>query len=163
MPAFLFITFVVLKYFMEDIVVSAIDHKAPQYGQVWDLREAILRKPLGRSLKDDDLSRDLTDTIFIAEHKGRVIGCVLLHRIDDNVAQLRAMAVYNEWQGKGVGRLLVLAAEQYAKEHNYHRIILHARKVALGFYTGMSYHAYGEEFMEVGIPHYMMEKDLSLF
>ncbi|MCW3123776.1 MAG: family N-acetyltransferase [Flavipsychrobacter sp.] len=145
---------------MEDIIVSAIDHKAPQYQQVWNVREEILRKPLGRSLKDDDLSRDLIDTIFIAEHKGKVIGCVLLHRIDAGQAQLRAMAVYNEWQGKGVGRLLVQAAEQYAIANHYHRIILHARKVAVGFYSGMGYNTYGDEFTEVGIPHFMMEKNI---
>ena len=121
---------------MEDIIVSVIDHKAPQYQQVWNVREEILRKPLGRSLKDDDLSRDLIDTIFIAEHKGKVIGCVLLHKIDEMQAQLRAMAVYNEWQGKGVGKLLVQAAEQYAIAHHYQRIILHARQSSVGFLPG---------------------------
>ena len=147
-------------YASDEIVISRISPAAPQYQQVWDLREEVLRKPLGRTLKDDDLSRDHTDAIFIAEQNNTVIGCVLMHHIDDSQVQLRAMAVYDSWQGKGVGRMLVQAAEQYALQAGYGQIILHARKVALGFYTGMGYVAYGAEFTEVGIPHFMMEKIL---
>jgi predicted N-acetyltransferase YhbS len=143
-----------------DIIISQINSSSPQFQQVWDLREEVLRKPLGRSLKDDDLSRDYVDAIFVAEYDGRVIGCVFMHHLDAEQLQLRAMAVYNEWQGKGVGRMLVQAGEQFAKEKNYSKILLHARKVALGFYAGMGYSITSDEFIEVGIPHYMMEKEL---
>ena len=68
------------------------------------------------------------------------------------------MAVYEEWQGKGVGRLLVKALEEFTWKHGYGKIILHARKVALDFYTGLGYTVTGKEFTEVGIPHFMMEK-----
>ena len=142
----------------EEIIISQIDSKSPQFRQVWDLREAVLRKHLGRSLKDDDLSRDYIDTIFVAEHNDKVIGCVFLHHLDEKQLQLRAMAVYDEWQGKGVGRLLVQAGEKFAVQKNYDKIILHARKVATGFYAGMGYTISSDEFTEVGIPHFMMEK-----
>ena len=145
---------------MHEIVVSHITSTSPKYQQVWDLREEILRKPLGLSLKNEDLSRDHSDTIFIAEHNNKVIGCLKLHHIDDGQVQLRAMAVYNEWQGKGIGRKLVTAAEAYAIQKGYPKMILHARKVALGFYRSLGYTAYGDEFTEVGIPHLMMEKTL---
>lgn len=141
----------------QDINVSKIDHTAPQYQQVWDLREEMLRKPIGLSLKNEDLSRDKEDAIFIAEHDGKVIGCVMGRHTDEGL-QLRQMAVYDEWQGKGIGRMLVLALEAYAAQNGYTRILLHARKVARGFYAGMGYTDYGDEFTEVGIAHFMMEK-----
>ncbi len=146
---------------MGPITITIVPYGTPKYEEVWDLREEILRKPLGLSLKNDDMSRDLVDKIFAAEHDGQVIGCVLLNHHNDENAQLRAMAVYDEWQGKGVGRLLVEAAERYAVSYGYKRLELHARKVALGFYKGMGYKIYGDEFTEVGIPHYMMEKSIS--
>ena len=145
---------------MDSIVVKQISASSPEYRQVWDLREEILRKPLGLSLKNEDLSRDYTDAIFVAISNGNVIGCVLMHHLNSNELQLRAMAVYNEWQGKGVGSLLVKAGEAYAAEEGYGKIVLHARKVAMGFYTSLGYTAFGDQFTEVGIPHYMMEKSL---
>jgi len=143
-----------------DIIISQIDHTAQQYRQVWELREEVLRKPIGLSLKNEDLSRDKEDAIFIAEHNGKVIGCVMGRHTAEGL-QLRQMAVYDEWQGKGIGRMLVLAAEAYAMQKGYARILLHARKLAVGFYSGMGYTTYGDEFSEVGIAHFMMEKLLA--
>jgi N-acetylglutamate synthase-like GNAT family acetyltransferase len=138
--------------------ISHIRHTSPRYQEVWELREAVLRKPLGLSLRNENLSRDERNIFFIAEHEGRIVGCVLMEEIDKEQVQLRAMAVYDEYQGKGVGRQLVHAFERYAWQHAYHKIVLHARKVALGFYKGMDYSVTSGEFVEVGIPHYMMEK-----
>lgn len=138
------------------IKVYTITPDMPEFQEVWNLREEVLRKPLGLSLKNDNLSRDFIDTIFVASSDGSVIGCVFMHRLSDEQIQLRAMAVYPTWQGKGVGRMLVQAAEKYAWHAGYKQIILHARKVAMGFYASMGYTPYGDEFTEVGIPHYMM-------
>ena len=134
----------------------------PEYKEVFALRDEVLRKPLGQSLHNEDLSRDYTDVILAAKHNDTVIACLMLHHIDDNEVQLRQMAVYDNWQGKGVGKLLVQNAEVYAKEKGYTKIMLHARKVAMGFYAGMGYVQYGDVFEEVGIPHYMMEKSVVL-
>ena len=127
---------------------------------VWDLREEILRKPLGMSLKNEDLSWDHQDNIFIAEESGRVIGCLMLHDAGENKMKLRQMAVYDQWQGKGIGRALVMKAEDFLLKKGYDRIVLHARKGALGFYKSMGYVVRGDEFEEVGIPHFAMEKVL---
>ena len=140
------------------ISISIMDHGDPKYQELWNLREAILRKPLGLSLSNENLSRDLTNTIFIAQHNDKIIGCVLMEPKDNDTVQLRAMAVYNEWQGKGVGRMLVQALEAHAWQNGYNKIILHARKVVLPFYQSMNYQLHGDEFIEVGIPHYHMEK-----
>jgi N-acetylglutamate synthase-like GNAT family acetyltransferase len=125
------------------------------------LREAILRQPIGLSLKNEDLSADALNTIFIAQQSDKVIGCVMLYPIaDEEKIKLRQMAVHEEWQGKGIGKKLVDAAEQYAKEIGYSAIILHARTVAEGFYKNLGYYTTSSEFTEVGIPHVVMEKDI---
>jgi hypothetical protein len=140
--------------------ISHITSSSPEYREVWELREAVLRKPLGLSLVNEDLSRDHQDTIFIAKHQDQVVGCLLLHRLDAGQVQLRAMAVAHHCQGQGVGRNLVQAAEVFCKQQGFAKIVLHARKVAMGFYVALGYSAYGDEYIEVGIPHYMMEKHL---
>ena len=146
----------------ENIAISYINSSSPKYGQVWELREEVLRKPIGLSLKNEDLGWDNDDVMFIAEHNEKVIGCLMLHDIGNNVMKLRQMAVYNNWQGKGVGKELVQAAEQFCFQNGYNKIALHARKEALGFYQTLGYSIYGDEFTEVGIPHFAMEKQLSV-
>ena len=140
--------------------IKQVKSTSAEYAEVWILREEILRKPLGLSLKNEDLSRDAINEIFIALHEDKIIGCVFMQPISATEIQLRAMAVYPEWQGKGIGKLLVQEAEGFAQKQGYKKIILHARKVALGFYLGMGYSQIGNEFVEVGIAHYMMEKVL---
>ncbi|MBX2904579.1 MAG: GNAT family N-acetyltransferase [Taibaiella sp.] len=143
-----------------EIVVSRVPYGSPEYQEVFDLREEILRKPIGLSLHNEDLSRDKTDTILAGKHDGRVVACLILTDKGDGIVQLRQMAVYNECQGKGVGKALVLAAEKIATENGYTKMILHARKHAMGFYRSLGYTQHGDEFSEVGIPHYHMEKEL---
>lgn len=145
---------------MNDITIRLIDTEAPEYKGVWQVREDTLRKPLGRSLKNENISWDKDALIFAALHNEQVIGCVLLTKVDEQTAKLRAMAVYGHWQGKGIGRLLVNALEETALKTGYKKIVLHARKVALDFYKRLNYTVVGNEFTEVGIPHYKMEKDL---
>jgi predicted GNAT family N-acyltransferase len=70
------------------------------------------------------------------------------------------MAVDDSIQKKGVGAKVLLFAEQTAKERGFNKIILHARKVAAGFYLKYNYTIKGGEFTEVGIPHFEMEKEI---
>lgn len=146
---------------MEGISISYINISSPKYRQVWDLREEVLRKPLGLSLKNEDLTWDNEDIIFIAEQNGKVIGCLMLHDVGNKTVKLRQMAVYDSWQGMGIGRMLVEAAEKYAAQSGYDQVVLHARKGAMGFYTTLGYLPFGDEFMEVGMAHNAMKKYIS--
>jgi predicted GNAT family N-acyltransferase len=51
-------------------------------------------------------------------------------------------------------------AENIARDHGYRRLTMHARKSALGFYEKSGYKVCSDEFEEVTIPHYVMEKEL---
>ncbi len=143
---------------MQDIIIKLVRYTSPEYAEIWELREEILRKPLGLSLRNEDLSDDAKDAIFIAMHEDKVIGCVMMHPIEENCIKLRQMAVYDVWQGKGMGQLLVKAAENFSWEEAYDKIVLHARQHAIGFYLKMGYELRSEVFTEVNIPHVVMEK-----
>ena len=51
-------------------------------------------------------------------------------------------------------------AENVARDLGYRKLCMHARKTALGFYEKLGYTVAGEEFLEVTIPHFTMEKAL---
>jgi len=51
-------------------------------------------------------------------------------------------------------------AENIARDRGYKTLSMHARKNATGFYEKMGYKVASDEFTEVTIPHYVMEKEL---
>jgi predicted GNAT family N-acyltransferase len=51
-------------------------------------------------------------------------------------------------------------AENVARDRGYKKLSMHARKSAIGFYQKLGYEIVGEEFEEVTIPHYEMQKTL---
>jgi predicted GNAT family N-acyltransferase len=137
-----------------------IDHGTKEYQQMVNLRNEILRKPLGLSLDAKELEQEKDDILMGAFEDERLLGCCLLTRMDPATVRLRQMAVPNSMQGKGIGRALMIFAENIARDLGYKKLCMHARKTAVGFYQKLGYSVSGEEFTEVTIPHYIMEKAL---
>jgi predicted GNAT family N-acyltransferase len=134
---------------------------SPAYDGVWALREEVLRKPLGLSLLDEDLSAEINETTIAAiEPDGSVLGCVMMRRVSDEEVKLRQMAVATELQGQGIGNGLLQQAEELAKSQGYIWISLHARLSAVLFYEKAGYVGEGDVFTEVGIPHLVMKKQV---
>ncbi|MBS1660634.1 MAG: GNAT family N-acetyltransferase [Bacteroidetes bacterium] len=142
------------------MALRMIDHGTKEYQQMVNLRLDILRKPLGLSFDKEELDKEKDDILMGAFEDDRLLGCCLLTRMDDATVRLRQMAVPNSMQGKGVGRALMIFAENIARDLGYKKLCMHARKTAVGFYQKLGYGISGEEFEEVTIPHYIMEKAL---
>ncbi len=142
------------------MALRIIDHGTKEYQQMVNLRLEILRKPLGLSFTPEDLEKEKEDVLMGAFEDDKMLGCCLLTRMDAQTMRLRQMAVPNSMQGKGIGRALMIFAENIARDLGYKKLCMHARKTALGFYEKLGYSASGEEFIEVTIPHYIMEKML---
>ena len=124
------------------------------------LRHEILRKPLGLTFDETELEKEKEDILIGAFEDDRLLGCCLLSPMDTSTIRLRQMAVPNSMQGKGIGRALMIFAENIARDQGYRKLCMHARKTALGFYEKLGYAVSGEEFTEVTIPHFIMEKAL---
>jgi predicted GNAT family N-acyltransferase len=144
------------------MALKMIDHGTREYDQMIHLRYEMLRKPLGLKFSDDELQNEKSDVLIGAfeEDDDKLLGCCLLTKVDDKTVRLRQMAVPNSLQGKGIGRALMIFAENIARDLGYRKLIMHARKTALGFYGKLGYNVAGEEFLEVTIPHFVMEKIL---
>jgi len=142
------------------MALKMIDHGTKEYQQMVHLRMEILRKPLGLSFDAAELEREKEDILMGAFEDEKLLGCCLLTQMDKDTLRLRQMAVPNSMQGKGIGRALMIFCENVARDRGYKRLIMHARKTALGFYEKLGYRVCGDEFVEVTIPHYIMEKAL---
>jgi N-acetylglutamate synthase-like GNAT family acetyltransferase len=142
------------------MALRIIDHGTKEYQQMVNLRMEILRKPLGLSFDPAELEKEKEDVLMGAFEDDKLLGCCLLTRQDQHTMRLRQMAVPNNMQGKGIGRALMIFAENIARDLGYKKLCMHARTTALGFYEKLGYTTTGEEFTEVTIPHYIMEKAL---
>lgn len=70
------------------------------------------------------------------------------------------MAVVRKWRKKGVGNALLMALLDEARKRGMSRVLLNAQIQALPFYLRHGFHAEGEEFLDAGIPHLRMWRDL---
>ena len=143
------------------MTIKIITYNSPEYHEMLALRYKVLREPLGLRFSEEDLQREKDDIFIACQEDGRITGCCILTRLSGNTLKLRQMAVDYQQQGKNVGRNIVLFAERYAAEHGYSTIKMNARKTAVTFYSKCGYTVFGEEFMEIGIPHFLMVKKLS--
>lgn len=139
-----------------------INHSSPEYWMTLLLRYKILRHPLGLHYTMSDLIKETNDLHFGAFDGDILLACLVLTPLAENVFKLRQVAVDDTLQGKGVGKALQRFAEQYAMDKGCQKMVCNARKTAVPFYEKQGFVKLGEEFEEVGIPHFYMKKELSL-
>jgi predicted GNAT family N-acyltransferase len=140
--------------------LKQIDHGTPEYKQMVKLRDDILRRPLGLNFSAEELAREKEDILLGAFDEDEILACCLLTRIDDKTLKLRQMAVQKNLQGKGIGASIMSFAETIARDKGYKNLVMHARNTAIGFYEKFGYKVKGDEFIEVNVPHHLMEKRL---
>jgi GNAT superfamily N-acetyltransferase len=142
------------------MALKIIDHGSPEYRQMVKLRDDILRKPLGLGFTEEELTEEANNMLIGAFEDEDMLGCCMMVEENPQTVRLRQMAVLNDLQGKGIGRALMSFAENLARDRGYKILSMHARKNAIGFYEKMGYVIASDEFKEVTIPHYVMEKKL---
>jgi len=72
--------------------------------------------------------------------------------------QIGRMAVLAPYRKLGIGFAMLAMAVEKAAAMGMKTVHLHAQSHAIGFYERAGFHVIGEEFLEAGIKHRMMEK-----
>jgi predicted GNAT family N-acyltransferase len=144
-----------------DLAVVEAPYGSDLYRRALDLREAILRKPLGLVVTAEELADDRLRRHFCATSHGAVVGSVSLRPLDGETIQLRQMAVAEERRRERIGAQLLACAENWARGQGYRLMVLNARLGAEGFYARYGYLAEGEPFDENTVPHVKMTKSLA--
>lgn len=124
------------------------------------LRYRVLRIPLGLTFTAEDLAKDKYDTHIGLFEADRIYATLILTNSGGGSIKMRQVAVDEDMQGRGLGRHLVLFAENHAKKEGYKLIHCNARDLAKPFYEKLGYKVSGNSFIEIGIVHYLMEKNL---
>lgn len=85
-------------------------------------------------------------TVLKYEEDGRLLGCVELRK-EDTKLYLGMLSVKPNTQGKGIGKKLMAAAEDYAKQLHCTAItmnVIDGRQELIDWYTRHGYHLTGE-------------------
>ena len=70
----------------------------------------------------DFVTNHLQDYQVVREADGAVLGCVALDEYSPSLVELVSLAVQPGAQGRGIGRRLILAAEELARQRGYPQI-----------------------------------------
>jgi len=133
-----------------------------QIDAVIDLRYDILRKPWNQPKEtSSDGMEDTAINAFIIDN-GKVIACGRLQDNGEGLGQIRYMAVDAHYQGRGLGKLIVIKLEEEARNINLRTVELQARENAVEFYKSQGYAVKETSFKLWDIiQHYLMTKNLN--
>lgn len=109
----------------------------------------------------EDLEWDEHDAVsahaLALDAAGAAVGCGRLLP-DGHIGRL---AVLRDWRGRGVGAALLLHFVAIARERGHRRAVLNAQEHAVPFYARYGFVPRGAPFMEAGIPHREMVRELT--
>ena len=143
-----------------EVEVREIDYHSVEYIQEMELRNRVLRIPLGMSLYDENLEKEEHDVHIGAFINKQLVGVLILTKLNDTDVKMRQVAVDETYRSRKTGSKMVDFAEEYSKNMGYATMVLNARKTAVPFYEKLEYEKMGDEFLEINIPHYKMIKNL---
>jgi predicted GNAT family N-acyltransferase len=106
-------------------------------------------------LEWDEFDNDCLHLLAI-DTSGRPIGTARL--LSDG--HIGRMAVLKEWRGKGVGSAMLSRLLAETDDRHIRQAVLNAQTVAAGFYKKFGFQVVGEEFIEAGIPHVKMIREM---
>ncbi|MEH7484000.1 GNAT family N-acetyltransferase [Neobacillus drentensis] len=81
-------------------------------------------------------------------------------RFVDGYGKVERICVLNKARKTGAGKTIMNAIENYALQKDIHKLKLNAQTHAIPFYAGLGYKIVSEEFMDAGIPHKTMVKEI---
>jgi predicted GNAT family N-acyltransferase len=81
-------------------------------------------------------------------------------RFTGEYGKLERICILKEHRGKHYGQQIIRAMEEKIMEKGYKKAKLHAQTHAEGFYGRLGYQTVSGEFMDAGIPHVAMIKEL---
>jgi len=96
---------------------------------------------------------------FICYVDEEAVGAGRLRFVDD-YGKLERICVLKAFRGKSIGKKIIAKMEDEIRQQKYTKAKLHAQQYAEKFYEKLGYHTFSEPFMDAGIPHVAMRKEM---
>jgi predicted GNAT family N-acyltransferase len=127
------------------------------------IRKEVFVKEQGVPLEDEfdqfDTLNGLCEHILV-HYNEQPVGTGRI-RFIDGVGKLERICILEPYRKFGLGKIIIKALEEIAEERGASQVKLHGQTQAEGFYKKLGYRTSSNIFMEDGIPHILMLKELS--
>jgi predicted GNAT family N-acyltransferase len=130
-----------------------------QIQEVFNIRKTVFVEEQKVPLEEEIDEYENDSTHFVLYDQNHSVGAGRF-RILDGVGKVERICVLPAIRGKGAGRELMLAIEEYAKQQPLSQLKLNAQTYAIPFYEGLGYKVTSDEFLDAGIPHKTMKKTI---
>lgn len=138
-----------------DLRIQAADWHTDQ-NALCAIRQAVFIDEQGVPASLEWDGQDADSIHFIARTGDNAVGCIRLLPS----GQISRLSVLQQYRHQGIGRSLLDAVENEAQVRGMPEIFLHAQTQATHFYEAGGFSGTGGIFVEAGIPHRQMFKDL---
>tara|TARA_B100000029_G_scaffold62246_1_gene55827 strand:+ start:1698 stop:2222 length:525 start_codon:yes stop_codon:yes gene_type:complete len=85
----------------------------------------------------DEINQNINDFVVVKNKTGNLIATAALHKLDDKLGEIKGVAVKENWQGKGVGSILIQSCLQDALKLGINEIFVLTNKPE--FYNKMGF------------------------
>ena len=130
--------------------------------KAFHIRKEVFVEEQGVPLEDEFDEFDTLDgqcEHILVYYNEKAVGTGRLRVVDD-LGKLERICILEPYRKFGLGKIIIQTLEEIAKDKEIDRVKLHGQTQAEGFYKKLGYQTSSSEFIEDGIPHFLMTKKL---
>lgn len=129
--------------------------------QAYDIRRKVFVDEQQVPIHIEMDEHDSTATHFVGYNLQQPVAAGRIREIDSGVGKVERVSVLQEFRGQHIGVLMMEAMESHARAAGMATLKLNSQSYAIPFYEKLNYTVTSPEFLDAGIPHRTMEKNLN--
>lgn len=128
--------------------------------QAFDVRRKVFVEEQGVPLHIEMDEYDDSATHFVGFNLEQPIAAARIRETESGIGKIERVCVLPEYRGQHVGVLMMNEMEEYAKTAGLFTLKLNSQSYAIPFYEKLGYEVSSPEFLDAGIPHRAMVKNI---
>lgn len=144
---------------MSDLIIRLADLSF-EFSQIKAIRKVVFQEEQG---VEEALEFDGKDEIcdhLIAYLNNLAVGTARMRYLDDKTVKIERLAVLSTVRGQGIGKKIINEALLIIANKKIPEVVINAQVYIKGLYYKFGFVEEGEIFIEAGIPHVKMRKNL---
>ena len=145
---------------MEKLALAVVSYQAAQEA-IQAIRHLVFQAEQGVDPALDFDGRDPETMHILALVNDQPVGTARVRNLSDRTVKIERLAVLKEFRGQGIGRKMMEFVLEVLQQRQIQTVQLHAQLQAKALYDKLGFVAIGDVFVEAGISHIKMQKQLN--